>query len=425
MTLRHKIGLGPSPFPLKVSSNGRYFTTQQDVPLFINGATPWSLSHNLTLAECRTALDALRAKNFNAVIFSTTDTFGETFGANYPDNLPDKNGNSPFSSGLTPYEPYWQHIDAVLEECRAREMVVFLSAAYHGYNDEEGIRTLLAAQSDATCYAFGEFLGTRYGGLGNIVWTHGGDCDPTAYDTQTNAIRDGIEATDPDAIHGTHWGSNTDPWAYSGTMAVADLDVWNAYEYGSVGSRVNDLYNHATVKPTILFESHYESDWASKTAADIRSYPYRAVLSGACGHFMGNAPLWWCGDDSGGWSAAISSTGHTYMSYVPRLFNGSRPWWKLVPQRPGTLLVSGYGDPDTDTGAQAGLSQDGELAMVFYPSALNVTVSLAQLDAGSSCIASWFNCSTGALSQIGLYATSGNQAFQAPGADYVLVLEQG
>src|SRR5690606_16009942 len=53
--------------PLKVSANGRYFTTASGAPFFWLGDTGWLLFNKLTREEAEKYLENRRAKGFNVI----------------------------------------------------------------------------------------------------------------------------------------------------------------------------------------------------------------------------------------------------------------------------------------------------------------------------------------------------------------------
>ena len=189
--------------------------------------------------------------------------------------------------------------------------------------------------------------------------------------------------------------------------------------YRPVAALAAEQYAHQPTKPVILLESHYEGDWAGKSAEDVRRYPYQAVLSGATGHFFGNRPLWFLGH---GWEAALNSAGSRYMEHAGRLFR-SRPWSLLVPTEPGQLVTAGGGDPHADSGVQSARAADRRFAMAFVPDSRTIDVDLRQLS-GSTVRAWWFDVATGAATAVGDFPAAETRRFAAPGGGgFVLVLD--
>jgi hypothetical protein len=407
-------GDGGVVFPLKVAPSGRFLVDQRGVPFLVNGDTPWSLTHNLTYDESVRYMENRRAKGINALIVSTPDAYGPDGSANDP---PDRQGNHPFLANdvTRPNEPYWQHVDQVLAKSEEMGFLVLFFPAYLGcYND--GYVALFQGNGAGRARTYGRFVGQRYGARKNLVWVHGGDLNPGAAADVVVAVRDGIRDAAPSHLHAAHWSPETDPY---GPLGDDFTDLYTTYTYGPVSAQVFEHYSHPPTKPVLLLETHYENDWAGKAAAEVRTYPYRALLSGATGHFFGNKPLWFCGY---GWESALDSPGSRAMEYVGKLFR-SRPWQMLVPDRGGLLVAAGGGDPGTDDGVQAARAEDGSFAMAFVPDARAISVDLARIS-GSTVRAWWFDVVTGAATSIGDFPASGVRSFSPPQGDgRVLVLD--
>ena len=110
------------------------------------------------------------------------------------------------------------------------------------------------------------------------------------------------------------------------------------------------------------------------------------------------------------------------MELVGRLFR-SRPWWRLVPDRPSRLVTSGAGDSLTAEGVQAALADDGSFAMAFLPGPRTIVVDLGRLS-GETVSASWFDVTTGRVAGGGRHPARGRLAFTSPpGGPAVLVLD--
>src|SRR5207249_6092897 len=96
-------------------------------------------------------------------------------------------------------------------------------------------------------------------------------------------------------------------------------------------------------------------DWSSdvcssdlgSTPDQIRLQAYWAMLSGACGQFFGNNPIWHF--DGPGlfpakmtWQQALNATGSHDIALLRKLFI-DLSWHQLVPENNHAILVEGYG----------------------------------------------------------------------------------
>jgi hypothetical protein len=401
-------------FPLEVSANGRYLVDQQGVPFLVQGDTPWSLTHNLTFSEAVTYLDDRRARGFNSLIISAPDAYGPDGSHQYP---PDRSGNDPFLENdlAKPDEAYWAHVDRVLEKSEQSGFLVLFFPAYLGCC-EDGYLQLLRDNGVAKARAYGRWLGARYRERTNLIWVHGGDRVPDDAIEEVRAVRDGIGEEDPGKLHTVHWAPETDPWIPFGEDWI---DLYTAYTYGPVAARVAMLRDHPPVKPVILIETHYEDDFGKKAAADVRKYPYRAVFSGAAGHFFGNRPLWFCGVD---WRKALNSPGSHYLTVAMGFFR-SRSWNRLEPDSACQLIPDSSGSRLTDQGIQAAISETGEYAVAYLPEGEPVTVNLTALPADRLQLW-WFDPRSGLSVNGGTCASTSQLQLSPPSReDWVLVID--
>jgi hypothetical protein len=411
-----RAGAGEPPaFPLVVGPVGRTLVDQRGVPFFIHGDTPWSLTHNLTYEEAVRYMDDRRARGFNTLMVSTPDAYDQDGKATYP---PDRYGHQPFEADdLTrPVEAYWAHVDRVFGKAEELGLLLLVTPAYLGCCDD-GYVDLLRRNGPERCHAYGRWIGSRYAGLANVVWVHGGDLSPFGVEDDVRAVARGIRETDPGHLHTAHWaswGSALDHFADEGW-----LDFNASYTYGPVAWRV--LYDRLLrpAKPTFLIETHYENDWGKRTADDVRGFPYRAVLAGACGHLFGNRPLWFCGH---GWREALDSPGTRYMAHVKALFT-SRPWYDLVPDVGHELAVEGHGDPGGDDGVQVAATARRDTLLAYFPSERTVRFAVGRLS-GKALRGWWFDPRTGVATPIEGLRKEASVALRPPASgDWVLVLE--
>jgi hypothetical protein len=317
-------------FPLRVGPGGRALVDQRGAPFLVHGDTPWSLTHNLTYEEALRYLDDRKARGFNALLVSAPDAYDPDGSASFP---PDRYGNQPFEAGdwTRPVEAYWAHVERVLRATEERGFLLLFAPAYLGCCGD-GYVEEIHRNGPERMRAYGRWVGRRFGQLSNVLWVHGGDRPPNGVEAEVRAMASGIHEVDPHHLHTGHWNHGVS--ALSHFSAEGWLDVNSTYTYGPVAWRV--LFDRAQYprRPTFLIESHYESDIWSKTAEDVRVFPYRAVLAGATGAVFGNKPLWFCGT---GWEAALASPGARSMQ-VAVAFLDSREWWRLEPDREHRLV---------------------------------------------------------------------------------------
>ena len=402
-------------FPIKIHSSGRYFVDSTQKPFFIQGDTPWSITHNLTYEEAVRYMEDRIKRGFNAFMVSTPDAYDPDGKATYP---PDRYGNHPFrGEDITkPEEAYWVNVDRVFKKAEEMGILLLVTPIYIGCCND-GYLGLLQKNGPEKALAYGRWIGKRYASRLNIIWVHGGDRNPFEVPDEVRAVARGIRESAPSHLHTAHWAGNTsalDHFADEGW-----LDFNSSYTYGPVAWRIlHDRARHPK-KPTFLIETHYEGDFGKRTAEDIRRYPYRAVLAGAAGHLFGNRPLWFCGH---GWEKALGLPGSGYMTHVRTLFE-SRAWHDLVPDINHNIVVQGHGDFGNDDGVQAAATTSRDTLIVYLTDKNKINVDLRRLS-GEKLRGYWYDPRTGQSKEIGMIERKGLREFKAPAeGDWILVLD--
>lgn len=411
-------------FPLSVSANGRYLQKADGSPFFFFGDAAWSMAVQLTPSQIDQYLDDRASRGFTATLFNAIES-------DYSSQTPryrNVSGVDPFSSmstlGNTPTEAYWARVDYIVNGCLSRGMAVVINPAYFGATGETGWDGVVDASSNADLDAYGAFLAARYT-QGNIIWCMGGD-DPGTTPRRDKQYR---IITALRAAGATLWSGH----AAEGTAAYT---YWSGYtgfnvNFSYPGQNVDYVYDWLATEyaragpiPVVMFEAGYEAEFGFPTASMVRAFAYTSWLSGACGAFYGNNPVWnFEGSPvtgySGTWQTNLNSTGAQDMARVAPFFTAYQ-WWKLEPKTDASLVTTSLG---TGTGRVCpALASDGTFAMIWTPT-VNVTVAMSQFSIGSV-RGRWFSPSDGTYTAASgsPYANSGTQSFTAPG-ERILVLD--
>jgi len=403
-------------FPLKVAANGRTLVDATGAPFLLHGDTPWSITHNLLFEEAVRYLEDRRARGFNALMVSVPDAYDPDGKATYP---PDRYGHHPFEAEedwTRPVEAYWSHVDRVFRKAGEMGFLLLVTPAYLGCC-QDGYLEQLKRNGPERMRAYGRWIGRRYAALPNLVWVHGGDRNPYGVEEEVRAVARGIRESDPVHLHTAHWSSNGSALDHFADEGWLDFNA--SYTYGPVAWRVlYDRARHPQV-PTFLIETHYEDDFGRRTAEDVRSYPYRALLSGATGHLFGNKPLWYCGR---GWEEALGKPGSRYMSHARTLFE-SRAWWELVPDLEHRFVVDGHDDPGADDGVQAAVTPGRDTLIAYLPRARPLKIAAERLR-GARLRGFWYDPRTGTSTAIPPFAREAVRVLEPPApGDWVLVLD--
>jgi hypothetical protein len=369
------------PFPLRVEAGKRYLVDGSGHPFLIHGDTAWSLIAQLSREETELYFDDRRAKRFNAVLVNLIE---HEYAADPPKN---RYGDGPFlipGDFGTPNERYFAHADHVIARAASKGILVMLAPAYMGFGGgSEGWYREMQANGVNKLRAYGRYLANRFRNHVNILWVHGGDFNPPEKDLM-RALASGIRDVDIRSLHTFHGSRGTSATSYLG-IAEPWLQVSNIYTDSTtvVGEALHE-YAHSQ-KPFFLIEAMYEGEGADEVT--VRLQAYQTVLSGGCGHVMGNLPIWKFAD---GWQRALSSEGASALSYLRDLLE-ARAWSRLIPDHTNTFLVDGI-----KTGkyrAAAAVADDRSFGLVYIPSLRQVTVNLASL-AGPKVRMQWYDPST-------------------------------
>jgi hypothetical protein len=404
-------------FPLRASANQRYLVDQNGQPFLIHGDTAWSLITGISEAEADAYLANRAEKGFNALIVNLIE---------HKFNGPlTRAGLHPFRDPAdlsTPNDAYFDYAGRILEKAAAHGMLVLLAPMYLGYKhprNDDGWFHEARLSGCEKCFIYGRYLGQRYAHLTNIIWMMGGDRNPDGAQEEVNALLMGIKEVDKTSLFTAHaHPDEPTPERYGGTQWGGWLDLNGTYTYQIVHKKLLADYNRRPPLPFVLMESTYEGEH-NATPVQIRRQAYWAILSGACGQFLGNNPIWLFNP---GWQQAMDLEGSRSMAHLKTFFS-ARPWHELVPDQKHEVVTGGLGEFNGMDTLAAARTADGSTLMAYAPTPRTITVDLSKLT-GSRARAWWFNPRTGESSPAGDYPTSGTQDFVTPGdGDWVLVID--
>ena len=409
-------------FPLSVS--GRYLIDAQSNPFLLHGDTPWSMPSSLTDAEVDAFIDDRATKGFTALMIEAPVIRFTPDGST--NNVDDE---APFTSGWNWIlnNDYWLRVDRIVNRCKANDMVVVLNPAYLGYlGTEEGCDTEVAATSDQTLQDYGAALANRYT-QGNVIWCFGGDQNPgsTLRAKQWNIVTGirTVRTTDIITAHGAPESDSITTWSgFTGlNLNFCYPEDANVYEFCATS------YGRSGPIPFIMGEAIYEQERGTPiSAAGLRRQSYQALLSGACGQFFGNSPIWHFESPNaphsytGTWESNLDSTGSTQQQYVKALFD-AYAWHLLEPKTDTSLVSSSLSSGDSRL--CPALASDGSFAMIWVPSSQTVTVVMSALSP-SSIRARLYDPTDGSYSTVSgsPFANTGTQNI-ATGGERVIVLD--
>ena len=437
--------------------NKRYLADNSGNPVYLAGMSSWALFTAVSYTDAKRYIDTLVSNKINFVCtFLVSGTYVNVSGnsdfANFYNVLP-FSGTQTFSS--TPNEPYWAHIDSVLTYAQTKGVYVHLFPDYLGYDGQSSSVQGWGAQTGSCTAAqmksYGQYVGNRYAGYTNILWSIGGDCDPTWVKAKMDSLAAGIKqyssapmsARDDESTSDlSTWTGNTkftlnyayvygDGWTYRGHDGISGRTTW--------GVRAAAAYVGNTF-PFIWAEGGYWNETSlgggrTTTTQDYQHQMYMTTLWGGCGFIMGDCPLWSFGTHDNGmtpcvgktWTSQLTGSQLTDVKYAAKLFR-NRHWWAIIPDTNNVVLTGGdqgYASYATYLN-YCGYTSDSTTIFVYNngTNALSVT-SLKLRNRGAthdSVYAWWYNTSTGAATWIG-NQVRGSNSYTFPSYQNVLVLD--
>jgi hypothetical protein len=281
------------PFATSVSSNGRCVLDQYGKPYFIQGNSPQCMPVGATTTEMETYFANQAGHGFNSSqvhligLTSMNAAHNDSTGRNVAGVAPFAN----MSTLSTPNETYWTTIDTMFTLAEQYGFTLWASPA-----ENISLGPTVAGMTVAQCNAFGQFIGNRYKGRPNVVWSFGNDWtgDKTA---QYKAILQGIrDAGDTHLV--ITW-----PYEQQNSWEETDWDTLHstvmAYTYSLPWWEIEQAYAHVGTgapQPVFFGEGNYEGENlktpALTTPETLRRTAWWACTWGGVGHFFGQKYVW-------------------------------------------------------------------------------------------------------------------------------------
>jgi hypothetical protein len=472
-------------FPLTVSANGRYLQTAVGSPFLMVGDSPQSLIGDNSVSTADSFLDDRAAHGFNTVwinLLCASYTFCPADGKSYNDSNSTADNLAPFTTGSnpstydvsTPNDAYFSRAAQIIAHAQSDGIEVLLDPIETGGCTGGGWITTIENNGDGNAssttskdYHFGQYLGTwaTSNDLKNIIWLAGNDFYCVTTPTDNNdvlSIMNGLKNTNPTALQSMEPKGSPDKSSdYSPWSTTINLDL--AYSYAPSYGEDIAAYNASPPHPTFLGEANYDGEHLqdgcnvpsqSVSAKFCRLQEWWTMTSGATGQLYGSyfTDAIGCGSSCNGHSGGtgdIPANGFNTsdvddvpvaeLGYETKLLQ-SIAWQNLVPDTTNTLVTSPLNNATNcpTSGSMAAVScvtdaetPDKTLGLIYDPTGSNITVNLAQMEAGVSTNARWYDPTHGTYSAAGSFADTGSHTFTTPGAnsagdsDWVLLLEAG
>jgi hypothetical protein len=441
---------------LRVHAAGRHLEHANGVPFFWLADTAWELFHRTTRQEAKQYLNMRRGQGFTVI---QAVALAELDGLRVPNSY----GHLPLV-GIDPAQPavqpgieddYWKHVDFVFDTALEYGLTIAFLPTWGDKVGpiEWGIGPEVFTEDNA--FAYGKFLGQRYGQRKNLIWVIGGDrflkYGGRDHRPVWRALANGIKAGE-----GQHHNLMTfHPVGGQSSSLWLHDEPWLDFNLLQSGHASRGDNNHDMIradlmripnKPVIDGEPRYEDhpvnfleDNGWFTDADVRQAAYSSLFAGACGHTYGCHPMWQFFDGERSpinkprrsWIEAMQLPGAWDMQHVRALFH-CRPVQGRVSD---PSLVAGGQAVGVDR-VEACRDQNGLYAMIYLPTGQPVTVNLVRLgisEQADRVRSSWFNPRTGQWiegDERSATRLTVKQTFfppvqnTGPGNDFVLVLDR-
>lgn len=397
-----------------------------------------------------------KARGFNAFILMNIVHPGNSYG--WPGT--NQNGDAPFSTTDfldTPNDRYFDFIGLIIDKAAAQGFAVELFYTYAGYaGGDQGWWSVVgnSHNTQAICYAWGQYLGNRFKSKANVIWMAGGDYTMPAGETFTrmHKILEGIRSTGALQLAGSEWNNpdslvtDQQGFTYGTDPTTSDLQI-DSY-YGAGPSSSGQTYDTAhrswarssPVLPGMMEEPMYTYDnYApidSSRAAERRYQHWSMTSGGLAGSVWGIKGVWGFDD--------LTKLSDVACDDQQRLFSFYRSlkWWLMLPDGTGAgfagrnLVVSGAGSGNSRI--TAAVASDGSYLLAYVPSTgtTPTTFSVDLRSMSGSSRARFWNPTSSKYTDVtgGAYSlanTGAAQSFTTPGDngtganDWMLLLDVG
>jgi hypothetical protein len=432
----------PQKFPVGLDPTKKFLIDGDGNPCFASGESPQLLVEALSNADTMLYLDDRSLRKINLMWMIVADNKD---GNNPPVNF---NGDAPFSGAdFTSFnEPYWQHVDFVMNQCFLHGITVLFMPFFTGITSADGYHDSLLASSTAVLQGYADFISARYAAFPNIIWALGGDADcqnATAY-SQLDIFARALKAANPNRLitfeaFNTRGGSRVSSTAGL-TVGLGSVPSWLDinWVYTLAGNAISDSQvAYGAGLPCLLGEDNYELENPGNgltTALDLRMEGYGSILGGCVlgklfgtGEWAFNQANTGFAVSSPSWQSQLNSEGMQEHQIMSRLFR-SRAFQKLVPDIAGTVMTAGaFG------GCACARTSDGQSIIAYIPTKRawylatkqTITIDMTKItDSGNLASCNWYNPQTAAVTNIGTIANTGTHNFTSPDSnDWVLVID--
>lgn len=440
-------------FPLQVSGNGRFLETAGGSPWLLVGDSPQSVMGNLSVSNAAAYFADRETQGFDAVwanLLCETYTACNSDGKAYNNATSTADNLAPFTSGTsqTTYSmgtgtcgdcntAYFSQMHTEVAQANTDGLAVFLDPiptdacgglTYIATLENNGDGTVSTTDAD---YKYGQFLGTTFGDLPNVVWQLGNDFTcytTTADDADLMSVANGIENTDPGSLvtneicsSGMCGGGGS---ADEGFTSLDDtthdwtgrITLNESYTYAPTYAEDQRAYAQTPTMPMFMGEANYEGQKngasadgcgagaaSDPTARLCRLQDWWTMTSGATGQLYGG-PCYGITNSTS--LSSCDSAGASQLD-AQATFLRTIAWQTLAPDANGTghLVTSGGGSCPTTgnfaavTCVTAATNEAGSdnLALIYMPNPSSLgTVTVDETKLSGTVTSTWVDPADGA-----------------------------
>ncbi|MEO8397339.1 MAG: DUF4038 domain-containing protein [Chloroflexota bacterium] len=404
----------PLKLPITVQANKRCFTDAEGKPVFWLGDTAWPLFSLYTRDEAETYLARRAEQGFNVV----KGVLAWPLGTMYEQAVPQPNymGELPWldNNPATPNGAYFEHVEHLLTFAADHDLNLNMLPIWGYHVNDIHLFTV------ETAHSYGLWLGKRFKDFQNVIWSLGGDRNPTGYEEIYRAMAYGLREG-----HGGTQLMTFHPSGGSSSARFFHNDDWLNFNLIQTWGDLSRVYTtvitdvlRTPIKPAVLDEGAYEAGpeypLGPITPLLARRQAWWSLMAG--GYYTYGHNDTWRVDP--GWIASLDAPGAAQMG-VFKAIATSRPWWEMTPCP--CLFAEGAGSGLTLNAAMR--TQDCRCALIYLSSPCYALVSVGEI-ATLQVRATWVNPQNGDQQDVGVFKR-GNHWFRTPDfwEDAVLILD--
>jgi hypothetical protein len=400
-------------FPIRVSSNGRYFVDSSGNPFFWLGDTQWNLWRCHSLDEAEAILKDRKQKGFTViqvmllgwgVAIEKNDTF-------YVAANPSSGEAFPERDALKPNPDFFSHVDKIVKLAYDLGVVLVIGLDHPRVN--------LAKLDNARAY--GAWVGKRYRDFSNLMWSPTYHIPDESHLPVMREIAKGLRDACGDRLMTCH-PDPANPYCTSGIahheqwIDFNSIQTWKRLDL--INESVSADYNRRPAKPVIMAEGAYEGgkEYGFEiTLPILRKQAWWTFLSGGH-HSYGHNDNWQVPPT---WKSSLKAPGAGQMGLFKKILCDLK-WWELVPDQ--TLFALGADSGENLNCAALAESKTWALAYLSHP--CSVSLNAASLQGRKTFTAIWIDPRDGARKVAGTITGKAPMQFEVPGGweDAVLLI---